>query len=214
MALRGRRIAWASETNEGRKLDSGRVKLLTGGGALVGRPPFGRREISFPQSYTLFLLTNARPHVNSDDYALWKRLLLIPFGISFVDDPQAPHERRKIPNMADTLRREAPGILAWLVRGCLAWQREGLNPPEIVKVATEDYREDEDLLLRFIEDSCEVHHDAEVGAALLYQAYTNWSAAMNIKPMSGTAFGRKMSVRYQKAKGRLGAFYTGLKLAL
>ena len=94
------------------------------------------------------------------------------------------------------------------------YNAKGYHPPEIVKVATEDYREDEDLLLRFIEDSCEVHHDAEVGAALLYQAYTNWSAAMNIKPMSGTAFGRKMSVRYQKAKGRLGAFYTGLKLAL
>lgn len=213
MALRGRRIAWASETNEGRRLDSGRVKLLTGGGALVGRPPFGRREISFPQAHTLFLLTNAKPHVNADDYALWKRLHLVPFGIAFVDNPQAPNERQKMPHMAEKLKAEASGILAWLVRGCLEWQRQGLNPPAIVKAATDDYRDGEDLLLRFVEDCCEVHHDGEVGAALLYQEYKNWASAMSLKPMSGTAFGRKMGERYTKAHTRLGGFYTGLKLA-
>ncbi|MBN1223838.1 MAG: hypothetical protein JXB23_11370, partial [Candidatus Aminicenantes bacterium] len=93
MALRGRRVAWANETNEGRKMDAGRVKSLTGGGFLVGRAPFGRLEISFPQSYTLFLLTNARPHAPADDYALWKRLHLVPFEVGFVENPQLPNER-------------------------------------------------------------------------------------------------------------------------
>ena len=141
MALRGRRIAWASETNEGRRLDSGRVKLLTGGGFLVGRAPFGKREIAFPQSHTLFLLTNSKPHAPSEDYALWKRLKLLPFAVSFVDDPREPNERKADKGLVDKLKGEAPGVLAWLVRGCLEWQRRELDPPEIVQAATVEISE-------------------------------------------------------------------------
>lgn len=93
MRLRGLRLTWASETNEGRRMDAGQVKLLTGGGDLVGRPPYGRREVSFPQSFTLCLLTNAKPQASAEDYALWRRICLIPFNTRFVDDPTEPHEK-------------------------------------------------------------------------------------------------------------------------
>lgn len=212
MALRGRRIAWASETNEGRRLDAGRVKLLTGGGDLVGRPPFGRCEVSFPQSHTLFLLTNSKPNVNAGDYALWKRLHLVPFRMAFVDDPQAPNERKADKYLIGKLQQEAPGILAWLVRGCLEWQRQGLNPPKIVREATSDYRDDEDLLLQFVKDCCKISPSAEVGASELYQGYRNWCTDNALKPMSGTAFGREMGERYEKTRTTGGMTYSGLGL--
>lgn len=203
MALRGRRIAWASETNEGRRMDAGRVKLLTGGGHLVGRPPFGKREISFPQSHTLFLLTNAKPHVPAEDYALWKRLHLVPFTRSFVDDPQLPHERKADKSLLDRLKGESPGILAWLVRGCLEWQQEGLTPPKVVSQATIEYRETEDLILQFVQDRCITGPTREAKPQTLYNAYTSWAHENNIKPISGTAFGRKMRERYNKKRKRI-----------
>jgi len=212
MALRGRRIAWASETNEGRRLDAGRVKLLTGGGDLVGRAPFGKREITFSQSHTLFLLTNSKPHVDAGDYALWKRLYLIPFNMAFVDDPQVPNERKADKYLIGKLKEEAPGILAWLVQGCQEWQRQGLNPPEIVKKATNNYRDEEDLLLQFIEDCCKVLPIAEVRASELYQSYHNWCAYNALKPISSTAFGRKMGERFEKRRTTKGVFYFGLGL--
>ena len=108
MGLRGKRLVWASESGEGRKLDAGKIKWLVGGDTLVGRPPYGRREISFDPTHTLFLLTNHKPKADPTDYALWQRIHLIPFTLSFVDEPHHENERQRDPYLADPLRAEGP----------------------------------------------------------------------------------------------------------
>ena len=156
MGLRGRRLAWASETDEGRRLNAGRLKWFCGGDILCGCAPFGKREVQFKPTHTLFLLTNHKPKADPCDYALWARIHLIPFILSFVDEPRQENERKRDPYLAERLHAEASGILAWLVRGCLAWQREGLKPPDMVRAATEEYREGEDDIARFISECCVV----------------------------------------------------------
>lgn len=203
VALRGRRLAWASETSEGRRMDAGRVKWLTGGGHLVGRAPYGRREMSFPQSHTLLVLTNSKPHAPADDYALWKRIHLVPFSISFVDDPQAAHERKADKGLMEKLKTEAAGILAWMVQGCLEWQREGLSPPAVVQEATLAYKTAEDLIETFLEDVCIKDENAVVSARSLYDTYKAWCDGNSIKPMSGTAFGEKMGRRFDRVLPRI-----------
>ena len=200
MRLRGLRLAWASETNEGRRLDAGKIKLLTGGGHLVGRVPYARYEVSFPQSHTLFLLTNSKPHAPADDYALWKRLILIPFTQSFVEDPQQPHEHKADQSLPDKLKKEAEGILAWLVRGCVEWQTQGLDPPAVVQQAVQDYRKEEDIILQFIEEACFQSPDAMAPAQKLYDHYREWMNKNGLKPMSGQKFGRKMGERFNKER--------------
>ena len=32
-------------------------------------------------------------------------------------------------NSSEKLKAEWPGILAWMIEGCLEWQKEGLRPP-------------------------------------------------------------------------------------
>ena len=190
MALRGKRLVWGSETEEGRRLNDGKVKWLVGGDTLVGRPPFGKRQITFKPTHTLFLLTNHKPHIASDNYALWQRVHLIPFTLSFVDEPVADNERKRDPELAVKLKAEASGILAWLVRGCLEWQRLGLKPPEIVRQATKEYRQDEDLVGHFIDDACISGKDAEVQAGKLYKAYMEWCKENGHKPINGMRFGK------------------------
>jgi putative DNA primase/helicase len=109
------------------------------------------------------------------------------------------------------LAREASEILAWLVWGTLAYQREGLDPPESVKLATESYHAEEDTLGQFIEERCQVGKAHEVRAGLLYQAYRDWSEESGLRPMSSTAFGRRMSKRYEKKYGARNV-YLGLGL--
>jgi putative DNA primase/helicase len=214
MALRGRRIAWAAETNEGRKMDTARVKYLTGGTWLTGRPPFGKRDISFPPSHTLFLMTNHKPRVNADDYAAWKRLLLIPFQNSFVDDPNEPHEKPKDTDLPNKLKAEASGILAWLVEGCLDWQKYGLSTPDIVKNATLEYQAAEDIINLFVGDCCDQGANYWTPAEDLYREYRQWCDDAGIKPMTGTAFGTRIGKRFtgerrkendrKRARGYLG----------
>jgi putative DNA primase/helicase len=193
-------------------MDAGQVKLLTGGGDLVGRPPYGRREVSFPQSFTLCLLTNSKPQAPAEDYALWRRICLIPFNTRFVDDPQKPNEKLIDRFLDDKLVAEASGILSWLVQGCLDWQRDGLRPPDIVTQATSEYRADEDIIQQFIDDACIVHRDGSCKAGKLYKHYTAWMLENGMKPVSGTAFGRKMGERFEKSKSSNNR-YSGIGIA-
>jgi len=209
MRLRGLRLTWASETNEGRRMDAGQVKLLTGGGDLVGRPPYGRREVSFPQSFTLCLLTNSKPQAPADDYALWRRICLIPFNTRFVDDPTGPNEKLIDRFLDDKLIAEAPGILSWLVQGCLNWQRDGLQTPDMVTQATSEYQADEDILQQFIDDTCIVHKDESCKAGLLYEHYKKWMTEKGLIPISGTKFGRNMKEKFEKSKSS-GNRYSGI----
>ena len=212
MRLKGLRIAFASETDEGRKFSSARVKWLTGGDPLVGRNPHDKYPTEFDPTHMLWLLTNSKPHAHGDDFAFWERMQLIFFGLSFVNrEPKAENERRADKGLTEALKEEGPGILAKFVRGCLAWQKEGLNPPAIVKEATADYRRDEDLISGFIEDCCEETADGSCGSTEAYKAFENWYRnEIGHKVPSQKVFGQLMGKKYERTKSGGKKIYRGL----
>ena len=213
-ALRPLRLAWVNETNDGARLDAGRIKHLTGGGQVPARPLYGKPVVFSPR-YLLLLITNCKPHASAGDYALWKRLLLVPFTQSFVDDPDPglPAEHKRDPRLLDQLRAEASGILAWLVRGCLAWQRDGLNPPPAVRAATDEYRQEEDSIGQFLAECCELQPGAQVKAADLYSAFDRWARENGLDAMSNTAFGKGLACRkLVKSRHVAGLVYHGVGL--
>lgn len=212
MSLRGRCIAWASETDEGRKLNAGKVKWLVGGDTLVGREPYARREVSFKPSHTLFLLTNHKPKADADDFALWQRIHLIPFTQSFIDRPTAENEKQRNPKLAEKLKTEAPGILAWMVRGFLAWQKEGLNPPSTVVNATKNYRMDEDLLGQFVCECCVVTQYAMTKAGALRKAYEQWCNDNGYHPVSGNKFSKYLLNHFDRDDSGRHRIYLGVGL--
>jgi putative DNA primase/helicase len=213
MALRGKRLAWASETEEGRKLDLAKVKLLVGGDTLVGRDPHGKRMVSFSPTHTLFLLTNHRPRIAADDDAIWERVFLIPFTVSFVDNPVAPHQRPRDKKIFENLKMEASGILAWLVQGHLEWQENGLQPPTKVLVATKEYRQSEDHLQDFFDDCCILAPQARTKGGELYEAYKNWCINNTLKPFNGRIFGEKVKAKFTwKKSGTI--IYEGIGLKM
>jgi putative DNA primase/helicase len=211
LALRGKRIVWAAETDDGRKLNVGRLKELSGGETLTARQLYTKTKTDFETTHLLLLLTNFKPIAPAGDYALWKRIHLIPFQLSFVDDPQKPFERQAEKNLLKKLKGEAPGILAWFVRGCLKWQKEGLKPPGAVLSATKEYQADEDILKHFEEDCCLKNAQYEESSSNLYTRYKAWCPDMGHYPMSSTKFGREMKKRHKFEK-RGCVYYQGLAL--
>lgn len=213
MSLRGKRLAWASEAEEGRRFNVSLLKWLVGGDWLLGREPYGREQVSWRPSHTLFLLTNHKPHASSDDFALWERIRLIPFTLSFVDAPKAENEKKRDPDLTEKLKAEAPGILAWLVRGCLQWQKKKeLLPPEKVKAATQEYRSGEDTLNQFFADRCVLEAGAKVKASTLYAEYSSWCTENGIGGLTGTRFGTRIKERFRAMKEEKGIFYSGIGL--
>ena len=213
LSLRGRRIVWASETSDGRRLNAGRLKELVGGDTLNARPIFGKHHVQFSPSHLLLLLTNNKPSAPASDYALWQRVNLIPFEKAFVSEPKAPNEYKADPYLCEKLKSEASGILAWLVKGCLAWQMEDLNPPDIVKAATDEYRSDEDTIGHFIEERCNLNADYQVRGGGLYSAWKAWAEASGVTYISGKKFGMEIKKRgFDSYKDKRGVYYIGISL--
>src|SRR5690606_13257700 len=119
--LHGKRLVFTVETDEGRRLDEATVKELVGGDRVRARR---MRENFFESQPThkIILATNHKPKVHGTDFAIWRRLQLVPFGVKFEGE-------RKDKTLPAKLLAELPGILAWCVRGCLEWQERGLGPP-------------------------------------------------------------------------------------
>ena len=189
--LFGARFVASVETDEGRRLAEGLVKQLT------GRDPIKARRMredfwQFDPTHTLFLATNHRPEVKGTDYAIWRRLKLVPFEITI---PGAEQDK----GLPEKLREELPGILARIVRGCREWQRElqrdGLGEPEEVRSATTFYRADMDVLAGFIEDRCVVDLDAWTKFADLYFSYQDWCDKSGEKAETKRQFGTRLKER-------------------
>lgn len=211
MSLHGKRIVWANETDEGRKLNVSKVKWLAGEDTLVGRHVQGKKEIRFKPTHTLFLQTNHKPRIPADDQAIWQRVLLIPFNMSFVDDPKKANERKRDPYMRQKLVSEAPGILAWLVKGFIEYYNYGLNPPELVKANTEKYREDEDVLGQFISERCSISKSSKQQAGPLHTAYKAWCESNSYKPLGSRKFGERMVEKYDRVDEGC-RYYMGIEL--
>lgn len=186
-ALRGARVAVAVEAEEDRRLAESLVKQMTGGDTMSAR--FMKAEFfQFTPTFKIFLGTNHRPIIRGTDLAMWSRVRLIPFTVTI---PDAEQDK----DLGTRLLAEASGILAWLVQGCRAWQRDGLKPPAAVQLATDTYRADMDILGRFLADRCILEPAAEITAKELYQVYTTWADDNREKPLSTKAFGLRLGER-------------------
>src|ERR671911_1903356 len=186
-ALKGARFVSAAEVEKGRRLAESKVKQLTGRDTVTARFLFGE-NFDFKPEFKLWLSTNNKPVIQGTDDAIWDRIRLIPFTQRFDGDRQDP----KLP---EKLRAEMPGVLAWMVEGCLEWQEHGLGEPESVREATEQYRAEMDTLAAFIEDRCVVRPDAVAPATPLYKEYQMWCDDAGEKPETQKMFGMRLRER-------------------
>lgn len=191
-ALKGARFVSAAETGDGQRLDEPLIKRATSE-VLTAR--FMRGEyFDIRPTLKVWLATNHKPVIRGTDYAIWRRIRLIPFTVT-IDKPDK--------EMARKLRAEAAGILAWAVRGCLDWQREGLSEAQAVTIATATYRAEMDTLAAFIDEVCVSGPGYKVSAAQLYSAYEAWAKANGEQHIqSQRKLGMALTERgYVRAKG-------------
>lgn len=204
--LAGARLVRSSEVGDHKKLNEGLVKSLTGGDTITARFLFSE-DFEFVPQFKLWLAANHKPVIRGTDYAIWRRICLIPFEVTITPEQRDP----KLPAK---LRAELPGILSWAVEGCQMWLESGLRPPERVLSATADYKTESDVIAAFIGDCCEVGGSMTVAAGALYTAYKRWAEDNGEYAMTSTRFGRELTDRgYSITKVSSGKLRHGLKLA-
>lgn len=165
--LRGARLVTAVETEEGRRWNESRIKTLTGGDKIAAR--FMRQDFfEFVPQFKLAIAGNHKPGLRSVDEAIRRRFNLVPFRVTI-----PPEERDG--DLGNKLMAEWPGILRWMIAGCLEWQQKGLCPPVAVTEATSEYLESEDALASWIDDCCERDPRAQTPSSELFVSYKSWS---------------------------------------
>lgn len=191
MALRGRRIAWATETNDGRQFDLAAMKDLSGGRQMEAIPKYGKQQ-RWTRTHTPIMLTNHLPRVLSQGLAEWDRIKVLSFPLSFVNepDPNKPTERKKDAALGERIdATELPGILNFLITGNLEWRAKGLQTPACVKADTAQYKQDEDTVGLFLAERCFIDDKAECKPMELYNSYKFWvDEAEYGKPMGKKRF--------------------------
>jgi putative DNA primase/helicase len=185
--LQGARFVTAVEAEGGRRLAEAQVKQLTGGDKITARYLY-QEHFEFYPTFKLWLAVNHKPTIQGTDHAIWRRIRLIPFTVTI---PEAERDKR----LGGKLLAELPGILRWAVEGCLAWQREGLEPPRAVTGATGEYRTEMDVIAAFIRECCEAGPAQVARAGALYAAYCEWCAEVGETPVHQKRFGEELKQR-------------------
>ncbi len=163
--LVGARLVTTTETEGNHRLGESLVKQVTGSDPVEARHLY-KEPFEFVPSFKLILATNHKPAVSGNDCAIWRRLHLVPFSEQIHDDDC-------IPNYHETLLEEASGILNWAIEGCLEWQVSGLNPPDAVVRATNEYRDEQDTVTQFLQ---EIDFDCgEKPRPELYRIFKAWA---------------------------------------
>jgi putative DNA primase/helicase len=204
--LQSARLVTVSEIGKGKHLDENTIKQMSGADRLTARFLYSEM-FEFNPQFKILLITNHLPRISVDDPALWNRVKRIPF------DYRVPDEKidRKL---KEKLRAEAPGILAWAVRGCLEWQRNGLSDPKGVTSATNEYKSGEDTIKQFLDAACYVDTNNQLisinGNALL-EKYHAWSG--NNKMYSRSFYEALEQYGIMRDRRRDGIYLKGVALA-
>jgi putative DNA primase/helicase len=185
--LAGVRFVSAVEAAAGRRLAEVLVKQITGGDTITARFLY-HEHFEFDPTFKVWLAANHKPEIRGTDYAIWRRIHLIPFTVTI---PKEEQDKR----LLQKLKAELPGILNWALQGCQEWQREGLCEPGKVQEATKEYREEMDPLGSFLNDCCTLSPGVQAPAADLYRAYTKWCQANGEDPLTQHVFGRLLRDR-------------------
>jgi putative DNA primase/helicase len=185
--LRGARLVTAIETEEGRRWNETKIKTLTGGDKIAARYMRGD-FFEYSPLFKLFIAGNHKPSLRTVDEAIRRRFYLVPFDVTISAE-------KCDPNLAEKLKAEGPGILRWMIEGCLEWQRDGLNPPPAVRDATKEYLEAEDAIATWLADCCTLDPNAKESSTLLFQSWAAWANVAKEPVGSQRAFCQKLEAR-------------------
>lgn len=163
--LFGSRLVGAQETREGVQWDEQRLKSLTGGDRVRARALYANNDEADP-TWTIWVMTNDKPKFRKIDDAITRRIRLLPMlAKPVLEDVDLPKK----------LEAELPGILAWIIEGCVAWQRHGLGIAEVVAQETNEYLADQDTFGSWMADRVVIEPGGhKAPSSSIYGDYCRW----------------------------------------
>ena len=193
-SLFGVRFATCSETEQRQRLNEAKIKRLTGGNRIAAMRKY-EHQITFDATHKIWMDCNHRPTMRGDDYAMRRRIMLVPFEVRIPQGEQDGQLQKK-------LEAEASGILNWMLEGLKAWRHDGLNPPNIVMDAVNAYACENDVLGQFLAEYTQDNDAGRIAQSDIYAKYKMWAEDNGLShPLTKPRLFQELQERgYGKAK--------------
>ncbi|MGH1569853.1 phage/plasmid primase, P4 family [Methylobacterium sp. P31] len=187
-SLDGKRFAFATEGEAGDKLAVAKIKRMTGGDMMSVKRLY-KDYFNLKPEFKLWFASNELPQISGNDDAIWRRIHVIEFPVTF-----KPEERD--PKLLATLKGELPGILNWALEGLRQigeLKGDFLAPPESVKHSTAEYRSGNDNISDFIEGACVRDPNGRIMMGELHERYVEYCENSGSDPMNKITFSKSLN---------------------
>lgn len=186
--LAGARLVTTVEFNKGAKFDEEIIKRVTGGDIMTAMAKY-EAEVEFRPQFALWLAANDAPSIRAGDGGMWSRMRRIPFAHVIEPGKRDKGVKRTLQHNLDC----RAAVLAWAVRGCLEWQKQGLGSADAVDASTAAYQVEMDPIADFLDDRLIFDGGTRIGNTItpkdLRRAYDSWAKEEGIRvPLSRKEF--------------------------
>lgn len=187
-SLDGKRFVFATEGEAGDKLAVAKIKRMTGGDVMSVKRLY-QDYFNLKPEFKLWFASNELPQIQGNDDAIWRRIHVIEFPVTF-----KPEERD--PKLLETLKGELPGILNWALEGLRQigeMKGDFLAPPESVRHSIAEYRSDNDNVTDFIDGACVRDPNGCVMVKDLHDRYLDYCDNSGVEPQTKVTFGKSLN---------------------
>lgn len=206
----------------------GVLKRITGSDAIIARDLYqkGSEIREYIPTFKIALICNMIPKVEMSDQAFWNRVKIIPFLAVFLDEdnpllPKSLKEQKakflfkKDRHFDQKLNSLAP-IFAWYL---INWFKikcplnTNFVEPTDVKIATENFKNSNDIIFRFIQDCIEFNDEGQLSADAAYLHFQQWYKDEGIKTIkpSRDAF-KNYCVKFFNVEDKSCKIWCGIRL--
>ena len=203
-ALQGKRLAVSSEIEDTAHWAESRIKSLTGDESLTSRR-MRQDFFTFDITHKHVIAGNSRPRLKGDDFAMIRRMVLIPFRERF-------EGLRRDPLLPQKLKVEYPGILSWFIEGARKWAIDGLLIPSLVRRASDEYMLDQNDIALWVAECCVESKDYSERSSDLYESFREWKTRQGEVASSTKVFSPRLERLFPKKKFSDGNKFQGLQL--
>lgn len=185
--LEGMRTVFAIEANKSSTLDQAVVKTIVAADEISARA-LRQNPVQFVPQAKIIMAVNHLPALVGNDHGMRRRIQVVPFRKRF-------NGSVKKEEIEGRIKAEKDGIFAWMVRGFQEWRKQGLNPPEVVLEATEEYFATNDHIGGYLNERTVESPEATAPVGDLHKDYEAWAHDCGLKPLGKHQFSDLLRAR-------------------
>lgn len=204
--LVGKRLAYSSEIKANELINDSAIKQFTGGSKLLARKM--RKEFTSTDIlFKIIIDTNYTPQFKFYDYAIERRVVIIPFSKVYT-------EKERDNNIAEKLKADSEYILKWLVDGAYNYYNEGLKDiPVAVQDATTAFQSNTDSIGSFVKNVIIDAPGFSIKSSVLYQTYSTYCYESGFNAVDNKTFSQGLVNRGFKRKSKnTGSYFMNIQI--